>query len=244
MKAMIILQMEKLTWKLLTGPKQWLNVLHTASPQHLSDPSSLPPSEYSCSITVHVKRTRSPQFIWTVWRKIQYIVKIFSLPSFFPLPSAERFGSLTLSHGAIFLLTLLISNSCREPLCEGIVSFCAHSIPAFLLNCQQHQLVPHVVLVCTVLAVAKCFLCGQHANWPTDNFLGVSLGEKFKYLSKISVILFPVVSTFLSKKYKETQSVPKEKISFKNSEMKQNQKKESYNTELRSIQEREMYLEF
>lgn len=107
-----------------------------------------------------------------------YLKSFLPLPLFFPLQSAERFGSLTLSHRDIFLLTLLISNSCWESLCEGIVSFCAHSIPAFLLNCQQHQLVPHVVLVCTALGVAKCFLCGQHANWPTDNFLGVSLGGK------------------------------------------------------------------
>lgn len=103
---------------------------------------------------------------------------LFPAFSFLRLQRAERFSSLTLSHMPKLFLT-----SNFQLLVRVIVyRHCEASMPAqsqpFFLNCQQHQLVPHVLWVCTVAAVAKCFKCGQNANWPIDKFLGVSWGEK------------------------------------------------------------------
>ena len=81
------------------------------------------------------------------------LVQIFFLPPspllfffFFwlLLQSIERFSSLV--HKPILLCTVLMSNSRGEPLCEGTVRLpCPLNPQPFFLDCQQCQLVPHVV---------------------------------------------------------------------------------------------------
>ena len=83
----------------------------------------------------------------------EYLVQIFFLPTplllflfvcWLLLQRVERFSSLV--HKPILLCTVLMSNSCGEPLYEGIVRLLYPLNPQpFFLNCQQCQLVPHVV---------------------------------------------------------------------------------------------------
>lgn len=158
-----------------TGPKQWLS-LHIGQGACLTLIPFLHLSAHSCFLTVHVKWTSSPWSILEVWYKIENLVQIF-IPAFFffffwlLLQSAQGFSSLTSLRRPMFPLTVLICDSCWEPLCDGIVRLpCPLNPQSFFLNCQLHQLVPHVVWVCTVAAVAKSLKCGQNANWSIDKF--------------------------------------------------------------------------
>ena len=68
-------------------------------------------------------------------------------PAFFFLVAFAKCWEFSpLVHKPILLRTVLTSSSCGEPLCEGIARLpCPINPQPFFLNCQQRQLVPHVV---------------------------------------------------------------------------------------------------
>lgn len=194
-KPLTALQMEKLTpGGSFTGFKQWW------SPRHLFAPTSSTPGR-SCFLTVHVQWTTNLSLVY-VRCLVENTVSGWNLSfsAFFPVFFFFYFffllfplfyfifsdafskcweSQLIDSAQAHPSPPVLISDSCWELLCEGIARLpCLLDPQPFFLNCQQHQLVPHVVWVCTVAIVAKSLKCGQNANWPIDKFLGVSLGEK------------------------------------------------------------------
>lgn len=169
-----------------TGPKQWLS-FHRVSSRQPFDAASFfflyiqPPWLYFFL---------SEEALLSLFQKFEtkYNIYIKSFPclffweGYYFCKNTERFSSLTLLHRLIFLCTVLMANSCCESLCEGIVRLpCPLNPQPFFLNCQQHQLVPHVVWICTgVLAakslkyIQKCKLALQTSSWVWAE------GKKFK----------------------------------------------------------------
>lgn len=145
-------------------------------PQHTGpgSPSTLVPSSVCTPWTVRAKGTRCPWFVLEVCYKIRIVQNVFLLLFLLFFCKVLKDFSWTLSH--------------RPELPRGGRGVQASLGPEptraqpFLLRCQQRQLVPHVVGVCTVAAGAKGCQSGQHANWPGDTFvLGCELrGRSFR----------------------------------------------------------------